>query len=359
MTPPSVRVAVLDDYANVAHRYLSKISGIEITSFPDTIVPSDDTALGALAARLHPFPVILSMRERTPFQAPLLARLPNLTLLVTTGTRNQGIDVKAAHAANITVAGTTGARQLPVDRYGPLPEITRDYDATTQQCFSLLLSLTSRIPIDNYALRTKPGVWQSGLGFTLGGKVFGCVGFGRLGAKAARTAVLGFGMRVVAWSTNLDARTADEKAEALGLPRGTVKVVGKEELLRTADVVSIHYLLSDRSRGLIGKEELGMMQKHAVLVNTSRGPIVDESALLDVLERGAIRGAALDVFDVEPLPNDSPWRTTKWGEDGRAEVVLSPHMGYGVEETMHRWYAEQADTVERWLQGKELPDLLT
>ena len=246
---------------------------------------------------------------------------------------------------------------LSAEMFGEVPEIAKDYDAATQQCFSLLLALTSRIPIDNYSIREK-GTWQTGLGIQLGGKTYGCVGLGRLGAKAARTSILGFGMKVIAWSANLTQGKADEQASAMGLAKGAIKAVSKEELLKTADVVGVHYILSDRSRGLIGKGDLDVMKKSALLVNTSRGPIVDERALLDALENGKIRGAGLDVFDIEPLPKDSLWRTTRWGEGGRSDVVLSPHMGYNIEETMQRFYAEQADTIDKWIKGEELPDVM-
>lgn len=208
---------------------------------------------------------------------------------------------------------------------------------------------------DDAALKSDPGAWQSGLSMPLGGKVVGIVGLGKLGAQFARVCVLALGMRVVAWSSSLNQGRADEVARELGLEEGSITAVSKEELFRTADVVSVHYVLSERSRGLIGREELGVMKKDAVLVNTARGPIVDEEALLETLEKGGIRGTALDVFwKREPLEGDSRWRTTRWGTEGRSRVVLSPHMGYVNESTMEAWYAEQAADVERWIGGGEV-----
>lgn len=321
-------LAILDDYAGIAPPYFQHIPNLKITSIPDTILPRDAKSIEAQVARLKQYSIICSMRERTPFPKELTSQLPNLKLLVTTGLRNLSIDLLAAKSAGIIVAGTTGKRsvssaQLPADLVMPAPT----YDATTQQCFSLLLSLTSRIPIDNATLRAG-GPFQTGVGMTLSNKVFGCVGLGRLGTTAARTAILGFGMKVIAWSVNLTQEKADEAATGIGLPKGAIKVVEEEELFGTADVVSVHYLLSDRSRGMVGAKQLGWMKKSALLLNTSRGPLIQEEALLEVLGRGGIRGAGLDVFWTEPLPLASPWRTTKWGEDGRSDVVLSPHMGY-------------------------------
>jgi phosphoglycerate dehydrogenase-like enzyme len=189
------------------------------------------------------------------------------------------------------------------------------------------------------------------------------VGLGRLGVSTAKIMYQAFGMRVVAWSSSLTQEVADQKAKDAGLPvevdgEKTLRVVGKEELFREADVVSVHYVLSERSRGIVGAEELALMKESALVVNTSRGPLVVEDALLRVLEEGKIRGAALDVFDLEPLPQDSKWRTTKWGEDGRAHVLLSPHMGYVEEHTMGNWYDEQVEIIERWHKGQDLLNVL-
>ena len=173
----------------------------------------------------------------------------------------------------------------------------------------------------------KSGGWQSGLSMGLRGKKLGIVGLGRLGGSVARIGVLGFGMEVMAWSENLTAEKAAEVAEKNGLGREQIRAVGKEELFGTADVVSVHYVLSERSVGMVGEKELRGMKSGAVFVNTSRGPLVDEGALLAVLKEGRVKGAGLDVFNREPLEQESEWRSERWGEEGRSEVVLSPHMG--------------------------------
>lgn len=188
----------------------------------------------------------------------------------------------------------------------------------------------------------------------LAGKTLGLVGLGKLGAEVARVAVLAFDMRVVAWSENLTGEKVGAVAKEVGVEAGKMRCArSKEELFEVADVVSLHYVLSERSRGVVGRAELGRMKEGALLVNTSRGPLVEEKALLETLSRGRIRGAALDVFDLEPLPADSPWRTTAWGTEGRSEVVLTPHMGYG-DEQIHAWYEEVAQNLARWLDGREL-----
>jgi glycerate dehydrogenase len=201
----------------------------------------------------------------------------------------------------------------------------------------------------------KAGKWQGSLGVNLSGKTLALLGLGKLGAQVGRIAVLAFGMKVIAWSANLTQDKADEQATAQGLPARSFEAVPeKMEFLRRADVLSVHYVLSERSRGIVGAEDLAALRPEAMIVNSSRGPLIDERALLETLNAGRIRGAALDVFDPEPLPVDSPWRTTAWGVDGRSEVLLTPHMGYGEEELINGWYKEAADNLERWLDGKEL-----
>jgi phosphoglycerate dehydrogenase-like enzyme len=260
------------------------------------------------------------MRERTPFPRELIARLPNLKLLLTTGNRNLSLDLPAFAERAIPVAGA-------VDRAhaGSVGSVS-----TTEHCVAMILAAARNIAQDD--LSVKSGGWQTAPAVSLKGKVFGTVGLGRLGMAVARIMVVAFGMRVVAWSENLTQERADEKAREAGLavegPDGekTFRVVSKEELFRTADVVSVHLVLSDRSRGGIAARDLEMMKPTAIFVNTSRGPLVVEKDLLDVLEKGKIRAAALDVFELEPLPLDSRWRTTKWGQDGRSRVLLTPHM---------------------------------
>ncbi|KXX83156.1 D-3-phosphoglycerate dehydrogenase [Madurella mycetomatis] len=288
------------------------------------------------------------MRERTPFPRELIARLPNLKLLLTTGLRNLSLDLAALQERGIPVAGA-------VDRAhaGSVGSIS-----TTEHCVAMILAATRNIAQDDLSIKT--GGWQTVPAVSLHGRLLGTVGLGRLGAAVARIMAVAFGMRVVAWSENLTQDKADQAAREAGLPvenaagEKTFKVVSKEELFSSADVVSVHLVLSDRSRGGIVKLDLERMKRDAIFVNTSRGPLVVEEDLLDVLERGKIRAAALDVFDLEPLPLDSKWRTTKWGQDGRSRVLLTPHMGYVEEATLDAWYDQQVENLVRWEKGEAL-----
>jgi glycerate dehydrogenase len=334
------KFAILDDYQGIAPAYFAHLeSRIDISSFPETLDPRDPIQHDALVQRLLPFDVILAMRERTPFAAKTISALPNLKLLLTTGTRNLSLDLEAFARANIPVAGTEGRP----------PGV----NSTVQHTWALILALARNVARDDAAV--KRGEWQGSLGLNLSAKTLGLLGLGKLGSQVGKIAVLAFGMKVSAWSTNLTQEKADEQAQAQGLPAGSFVVApSKEEFFAQADVVSLHNVLSDRSRGIVGTAELAKMRSTAFIVNTSRGPLIDEAALLEALNAGRIRGAALDVFDPEPLPLDSPWRTTPWGQDGRSEVVLSPHMGYGEEELLRGWYRETAENLERWLKGEEL-----
>jgi len=341
-----VKLAILDDYADIATpKFSSSSDRLEIVNFPETLNANTPAGRQALIERLKPFPIVSTMRERTAFPREVLAELPYLKLLLTTGARNASIDLKTCEERRIIVAGTTGqtkARQA-------LP----GYNATSEHTWALILGIAKNIARDDQVV--KEGGWQSGLAFGLAGKTMAVLGLGRLGAQCAKTAVYGFGMDVTAWSTSLTQEKADEIAEAAGLPRGTYKVVGsKQELFETADILSVQYVLSERSKGIVSERELNAMKRDSLFVNTSRGPLVDEQALLRVLKEGKIRGAALDVYDIEPLDMNSEWRTTRWGKDGRSEVLLSPHMGYVQETTMHTWYEETAENVERWLKGEEV-----
>ncbi|KAF9893200.1 hypothetical protein FE257_011623 [Aspergillus nanangensis] len=337
MTLP--KLAILDDYQNISPSHFAHLtSRIDISYFPETLDPSDPAQHAALITRLEPFDVILAMRERTPFPATTLSLLPNLKLLLTTGTRNLALDIQYCASRGIPVAGTAGRP----------PGV----HSTVQHTWALILALARHVARDDAAV--KRGEWQGSLGMTLAGKTLGVLGLGKLGAQVGRIAVLAFDMQVTAWSSNLTQEKADEQASGLGLPAGSFRVVAsKEEFFRGADVVSVHNVLSERSRGIVGEGELAVMKASALLVNTSRGPLVDEKALLEAANLGRIRGVALDVFDPEPLPVDSPWRTTGWGRDGRSEVLLTPHMGYG-DEQIHGWYGEVAENLERWLNGEEL-----
>ncbi|KAI9851598.1 MAG: hypothetical protein M1830_006887 [Pleopsidium flavum] len=261
---------------------------------------------------------------------------------------NAAIDMNAAAERGMIVAGTTGKGRSDGSSAQP-PSVS---DSTTQHTWALILGITRNIARDDAVV--KSGGWHTSLTTGLAGKTLGILGLGRLGSSTARIGVLAFGMKIIAWSSSLTQQAADQKAKGSGLPAGTFEVVTKEELFRRADVLSVHYVLSDRSRGIAGAQELESMKPTSFLVNTSRGPLIAEQALRDVLKGGKIRGAALDVFDVEPLPVDSEWRTTKWGQDGRSEVLLSPHMGYVEEDMMHNWYDETAENVERWIEGEEV-----
>lgn len=334
-----VKLAILDDYQGIAEKHFSSLSpAFEITVFRDTLPafnhPSTpDATKQELITRLKPFTVISSMRERTPFPSTLLKALPNLKLLLTTGNRNAGIDMAAAKELGIPVTGAVGdgTGRTTSNSKEVKGKKSRGPDSTTQHSIALILGIARGLANDD--ANVKNGLWETDLATGLSGKTFSTLGLGRLGGNVAKIMYQSFGMRILAWSSSLTQDAADEKAKALGLPveedgEKVFRVVGKEELFKEADVLSVHYVLSERSRGIVGKEELALLKKSALFVNTSRGPLVDEDALLKVLEKGSIRGAALDVFEIEPLPKDSKWRTTKWGFDGRSHVLISPHMGY-------------------------------
>lgn len=292
--------------------------------------------------------VIATMRERTPFPRELISRLPNLKLLLTTGNRNLSLDLQAFMERNIPVVGA-----MDKAHPGSVGSVS-----TTEHCIAMILAATRNIAQDDHAV--KSGGWQTVPAISLSGKTFGAVGLGRLGIAVAKILHLAFNMRIIAWSPNLTQEAADEKAKAAGFPvendkgEKTFKVVSEEELYRTADVVSLHIVLSDRSRGGITSKQLSWMKPSAIFVNTSRGPLVVEKDLLEILEQGKIRAAAIDVFDLEPLPLDSKWRTTKWGQDGRSRVLLTPHMGYVEQDTLEGWYEQQVENIQRWEKGEPL-----
>ncbi|KAF7555412.1 hypothetical protein G7046_g6563 [Stylonectria norvegica] len=351
------RVAVLDDYRGFANPYFQKLdpSQYEVTSFSDTTLPYNhpDTPQAikdALVKRLEPFEIICTMRERTPFPAELIARLPALKLLLTTGNRNAALDLKAFRERGVPVAGAMNISRTGQKSVGA--------DSTTQHCVTLILALARNIAQDDAAV--KAGGWQTGVATGLTGKTLGLVGLGRLGTSVARIMSVAFGMRIIAWSQNLTQDAADDKAKEAGLAiedadgEKTFKVVSRDELFSTSDVISLHLVLSERSRGLITSTDLSMMKPTSFLVNTSRGPLVVERDLLDHLRAGRIAGAALDVFDLEPLPADSEWRNPGWGMNGSSRVLLTPHMGYVEEETLKAWYEEQVENIKRWAAQEEL-----
>lgn len=369
-------MAVLDDYLNVAEPCFSHIdpSKLLVTTFRDALpsfnhAQTSEASRQGLIERLKPFTIISSMRERTPFPAALLRELPNLQLLLATGTQFETFDLTAAKELGISVAaapgrgrtdGKTSSRprrpKLDIKKGGSHP--------TTQHTWALILALARNVATDDASMKSAAKGWQTQLATGLTGATLGVVGLGRLGAAVARIGSLAWGMRVICWSENLTQEKANRKAEEVGLPAfggsaadltaPTFTAVSKPELFESADVVSLHYVLSERSRGIVSTRELGQMKDTALLVNTSRGPLIDENALYDTLQRCQIRGAALDVFDVEPLPSDSPWRSTDWGTTGRSNLIITPHMGYVEDGIMNTWYEETAENVERWLSGKEL-----
>lgn len=279
------------------------------------------------------------MRERTPFPHALITRLPNLKLLVTTGLRNAGLDLPAFREQGIPVVGSKSSGR-----------------STTEHCVAMIMALARGLVPDDASIKT--GGWQTGVAVPLAGRTLGVLGLGRLGLDVGRVFATAFGMKVVAWSPNLTQEKADAQAQAVGLPEGTFKVVGREELFSESDIVSVHVVLSDRSRGMVTAKDLSRMRPDSIFVNTSRGPIVVDQDLQDILNQGKIRAAGVDVFELEPLPLDSPWRTTKWGQDGRSQVLLTPHTGYAEKDTFTAWYEHQAANIVRWEKGEDLVDVI-
>jgi len=315
-----IRAAILDDYQNVAMSFAdwSPIArDVEIKVFTEPF-KSRDAAIKALQG----FAVIVGMRERTPFPRKVIEALPDLKLLITTGARNNSFDVKACAERGVTVCGT-GATGSP----------------TTGIAFGLMLELTRRIGFEN--ARLKAGApWQVTIGRDLEGLTLGILGLGKLGQRSAAVGKA-FGMKTIAWSQNL----TEDKAKAAG-----ADYVSKDDLFRNSDFVTIHIVLSDRSRGLIGAKELGLMKKTAYLINTSRGPIVDEKALIAALQNKAIAGAGLDVFDVEPLPPDHPFRKMD-------NVVITPHLGYVSEQNYRKYFPDAVEDIRAWLDGKPVREI--
>jgi D-3-phosphoglycerate dehydrogenase len=310
-----LKAAILDDYQNVALKladWSAVTKDVELTVF-NTPFPSQADALHALQG----FAIVVGMRERTPFPRKVIEALPDLKLLITTGGRNNSFDVKAAAERGVVVCGT-GAVGSP----------------TTGIAFGLMLELTRRIGFENARLKSGQ-LWQVTLGQDLGGLTLGCLGLGKLGQRSAAVGNA-FGMKTIAWSQNLTPEKAKE---------GGADYVSKDDLFRNADIVTIHVVLSDRSRGLIGAHELGLMKKTAYLVNTSRGPIVDEAALIAALNARAIAGAGLDVFDTEPLPLDHPFRKMD-------NVVITPHLGYVSEQNYRKYFPDIVEDIRAFLDGK-------
>ncbi len=308
------KLAIIDDYEHAALEsadWTAIGDDIEITVFHDHLEDED-----AVAERLEPFEIVSVMRERTPFPASLLARLPNLRLLVTSGMRNASIDLEAARNNGVVVTGT------PILPY-----------PAAEHAWALIIALAKRMPADDRNMRS--GRWGDALNVGLSGKTLGVIGLGRLGPRVAGIGQA-FGMNVVAWSLNLTQARCDEFA---------VRLVSREELFAASDFVTVHLTLGDRSHGLIGAADFARMKPTAYFINTSRGPIVQEAALIDALQSGSIAGAGLDVYDVEPLPADHPLRSLP-------NTVLTPHTGYVTKENYELFFTSTVADIRAWLDGE-------
>lgn len=311
-----MKLAILDDYLSVALK-VADWSAIEqhakISVFTEHLA-DEDQVVQALAD----FDIVIVMRERTRFPTSLLTKLPKLRLLVTTGLRNQAIAMETARECGIDVCGTN----------------LLGYPAF-EHTWALILALVKKIPLENNSMHE--GGWQKGFAGGLRGKTLGILGLGKLGSQVAKVGQA-FGMETISWSQNL----TEARAEDCGVAK-----VGKDELLSLSDIVTIHLVMSDRTRGLIGARELNLMKSSAYLVNTSRGPIIDETALVDALQREVIRGAGIDVFSVEPLPIDHSLRRLD-------NAVLTGHTGYVTEENFTLGYREAAEDVLAWISGSTI-----
>lgn len=308
------RVAILDDYQGIGKSitdWASVKDEIEITIFEDHLADEDK-----VAARLAGFEIICAMRERTPFTASLLAKLPDLNLLVTSGMRNRGIDIQAANDQGVVVCGT--------------PSVGRP---TAELAWGLILGLARHIPEEDR--RVRAGGWQRTVGVGLDGKTLGIAGLGNLGGRMAEIAKV-FGMDIIAWSQNL----TQERCDELG-----VELVTREELMSRSDFITVHLILSDRTRGVIGADELARMKPTAFIVNTARGPIIDEEALARVLKDGKIAGAGLDVYGTEPLPADHPFRSLE-------NVIASPHLGYVEQSNYDAYFSGYEAAIRGYLDGE-------
>ncbi len=310
-----MKIAILDDYQNVALKMAdwSALSGrAEITVFNDHLADPS-----ALVERLLPFDIVCVMRERTPLPREVLQHLPRLKLVASTGSRNASIDTGAAKELGITVTAT-GYRSSP----------------TIELTWALILASLRGVVHENNSIRN--GGWQKSVGQDLSGKILGVVGLGNIGGQVARIG-LAFGMKIIAWSQNM----TPEIAEAAG-----AKLVSKDELFRQADVVTIHLILSGRTKGLVGAAELGLMKQTSRLINTSRGPIVDEPSLIKALRSHAIAGAAIDVFEEEPLPAQHPFRSMD-------NVLATPHIGYVSESLYRTFYGDSLGNITAWLDRQD------
>jgi phosphoglycerate dehydrogenase-like enzyme len=305
------KIAVLDDYQSAALSMADwpVLAGrATVTVFNDHLADTD-----AVITRLEPFEVVCVMRERTPMTRAVISRLPKLRLIASTGARNASIDIEAAAEHGVEVAHTGGGS-----------------NPTTQLTWALILASARNIVAENASMRA--GGWQRFIGDDLAGKTLGLLGLGNIGGAVARIGKA-FGMELIAWSENLTAERAAEAGAAL---------VSKEDLFRRSDVLTIHLVLSNRTRGLVNANELALMKPTARLVNTSRGPIVGEADLIAALSSGGIAGAAIDVFDQEPLPPNHPFRTLP-------NVLATPHIGYVSRDLYQRFYRDTVDNIRQWL----------
>jgi phosphoglycerate dehydrogenase-like enzyme len=311
MVSAPMKIAILDDYQNVAAQcadWSQLAESAELTFFNDHLSDVD-----ALVSRLAPFDIVCVMRERTPLTAEVIGRLPALKLIASTGPRNASIDINAARTRGIEIVNT-GYNSYP----------------TIELTWGLILASARHIVSEAEEMRA--GRWQKMLGLGLHGKTLGILGLGRVGAGVARVG-LAFGMKVIAWSQNLTSDKASENG---------VTLATKEDFFRTSDIVSVHVILSGRTRGLVGKSELDLMKSPALLVNTSRGPIVDESALIETLQSKRIAGAAVDVFDREPLPPQHPFRSLP-------NVLATPHIGYVADDLYRTFYQDTVSNIVSWM----------
>jgi len=322
-----LNVAILDDFQDVARsmgpwdRLIAAGEDLRLSAFNDHL-----EGVPVLAAALQDADVVVAMRERTALGAELFARLPKLALVVTTGHANVAIDVEAASAHGVLVCGTAAA---------PGQAASPKSSSTAELTWALVLALMRNVPHEDRALRA--GRWQTTIGTELNGLKLGVVGLGRLGTQVARFGQA-FDMEVLAWSQNL----SPDAASAVG-----VRAVSKHELLSSSDVVTVHLVLSERTRGLIGADDLALMKSSAILVNTSRGPIVDQDALVDALNHGQLGGAGLDVFDQEPLAADHPLATAP-------RTVLTPHIGFVTRQTYEVWYEQVVEDILAWRAGRPI-----
>ncbi|ORW39271.1 D-2-hydroxyacid dehydrogenase family protein [Mycobacterium paraense] len=317
MTLP--KVAILDDYAGLA---LDLADWSRVQSRSEVTVFNRHLSEAEAAVELRPFDVICTMRERMALPRTLIERLPNLKLITIVGRSLPNLDMAAAGEHGVLVAHSDFAN----------PRFRSVRDATPELAWGLLIATVRNLAEEHRSMRA--GGWQTTTGMTLSGKTIGLLGLGRTGSRMAEYAKA-FGMQVIAWSQNL----TDEATAAVGARR-----VDKATLFSDSDVVSIHLVLSERTRGLVGRAELALMKPHAYLINTSRGPIVDEAALIDALRTGRIAGAGLDVYDAEPPPPDHPLRSLR-------NVTLSPHLGYVTREMLGAFYEDTVEAVVAWLDG--------